>query len=61
MVKACLKRLHFARSNVVGAVLTKFDFHKAKYGYGYGPGYGALEHYGYGAQAVAQVEHSSES
>ena len=57
VIKASLKRLYFARSNVVGAVLNKFDFRHAKYGYGYG--YGALEHYGYGAQAVAQLERAS--
>lgn len=70
VVKAALKRLHFARARVVGAVMNKFDFRTASYGYGYGSGYGygygygygALEHYGYGGkQAPAQVEHSSRS
>ena len=50
-VKAALKRLHFARARMVGAVMNKCDFrtsHAYGYGYGYGPGYTALEHYGYG-------------
>lgn len=63
VVKAALKRLHFARARMVGVVMNKFDFRAANYGYsygyGYGYGYGALEHYGYGEQtAPAQVEHS---
>ena len=60
VIKAALKRLHFARARLVGVVLNKFDFRTASYGYGsnygYGYGYGAVEHYGYGAKAVAQVE-----
>jgi succinoglycan biosynthesis transport protein ExoP len=66
IVKAALKRLHFARARMVGAVMNKFDFRTASYGYGYGYGYGgygygygAMEHYGYGQQnAPAQVGHS---
>ncbi|MFZ0846188.1 MAG: polysaccharide biosynthesis tyrosine autokinase [Pseudolabrys sp.] len=67
VVKASLKRLHFARARVVGAVLNKFNFRTASYGYGstygygYGYGYGELDHYGYGAQTAAQVEHSPKS
>ena len=51
VVKAALKRLHFARARMVGAVMNKCDF-RSNYGYGYGYGYGtdyaALEYYGYG-------------
>jgi capsular exopolysaccharide synthesis family protein len=65
VVRASLKRLHFARARVVGAVLNKYDFRSASYGYGYGSGYGygygygAMEHYGYGAKAVPQVENGA--
>ena len=62
VVKAALKRLHFARARMVGAVMNKCDFRKNyAYGYGYGYGYGnaALEYYGYGQKnAPAQVEQS---
>ena len=63
VVKAALKRLHFARARMVGAVMNKCDFRHASYGYGYGYGYGsgyaALEYYGYGQKnKPAQVEHS---
>jgi capsular exopolysaccharide synthesis family protein len=62
VVKAALKRLHFARAHLVGAVMNKCDF-RSHYGYGYGYGYGsghlALEYYGYGQKnKPAQVEHS---
>jgi capsular exopolysaccharide synthesis family protein len=62
VVKAALKRLHFARARMVGAVMNKCDF-RTSYGYGYGYGYGsghaALEYYGYGQKNnPAQVEHS---
>jgi capsular exopolysaccharide synthesis family protein len=58
LVKAALKRLHFARAQVVGVVLNKFDMRAASYayhsyGYGYGYGYGALEYYGSGAKSLA--------
>ena len=65
VVKASLKRLHFARARVIGVVLNKFNFRTASYGYGsgygYGYGYGELEHYGYGAKTAAQVEHDPKS
>jgi capsular exopolysaccharide synthesis family protein len=58
VVKAALKRLHFARARMVGAVMNKCDF-SARYGYGYGSGNTALEYYGYGQKNTpAQVEHS---
>ena len=58
--KAALKRLHFARARIVGAVMNKCDL-RSNYGYGYGYGYGvpALEYYGYGRKnELAQVEDS---
>jgi polysaccharide biosynthesis transport protein len=65
VVKAALKRLHFARARMVGALMNKCDF-RSKYGYGgygYGYGYGdgtkALEYYGYGQKNEAvQIEQS---
>jgi capsular exopolysaccharide synthesis family protein len=61
VVKAALKRLHFARARMVGAVMNKCDFRRSAYGYGYGHGYGpyaALEYYGYGQKNLpAEVEH----
>ena len=44
-VEASLKRLRHSRSNVLGAVMTKFDMSKASYGYGYDYQYS----YSYGA------------
>jgi polysaccharide biosynthesis transport protein len=59
VVKAALKRLHFARARMVGAVMNKCDFRGYGYGYGYGHGQAALEYYGYGQKTKpAQVEHS---
>jgi capsular exopolysaccharide synthesis family protein len=64
VVKAALKRLHFARARMLGAVMNKCDFrtnHGYGYGYGYGAGHAALEYYGYGHKnRPAQVEHSPE-
>ena len=62
VVKAALKRLHFARARMVGALMNKCDFRKSYgyggYGYGYGTDYRALEYYGYGKKQIAQVEHA---
>ena len=63
VVKAALKRLHFARARMVGALMNKCDFRRnygyGGYGYGYGANYGALQYYGYGQQnKPAQLEHS---
>jgi capsular exopolysaccharide synthesis family protein len=61
IVKSALKRLHFARARMVGALLNKCDFSKsyAYGGYGYENDYAALEYYGYGNKnEVPQVEHS---
>jgi len=64
-VKAALKRLHFARARMVGAVMNKCDLRRNYgyggygYGYGYGVGPAALEYYGYGRKnELAQVEGS---
>jgi capsular exopolysaccharide synthesis family protein len=62
VVKAALKRLHFARARMVGAIMNKCDFRSnygyAGYGYGYGAGHAALQYYGYGREnELAQVEH----
>src|SRR5262249_8835970 len=61
-VQTALKRLHFARARMVGALINKCDL-RAHFGYGYGYGYGygpaALEYYGYGQNnKPAPVEHS---
>jgi polysaccharide biosynthesis transport protein len=61
VVKAALKRLHFARARMIGALMNKCDFRRSYsgYGYGYGTDYTALEYYGYGQKKqLAQVEHS---
>jgi polysaccharide biosynthesis transport protein len=64
VVKAALKRLHFARGRMVGALMNKCDFSSnygySGYGYGYGNNQAALEYYGYGREKneLAQVEHS---
>ncbi|MFZ5672254.1 MAG: GumC family protein [Pseudomonadota bacterium] len=42
--KVAVKRLHFARASIIGAVLSKFD--AAQVGYGYGYGYGDYEYQG---------------
>ncbi|MFW6028202.1 MAG: GumC family protein, partial [bacterium] len=47
-IMAALKRLLFARAEMVGAVLNKFDVKQAGYGYGYG--YNDNSYYGYGAE-----------
>lgn len=44
-----LKRLHFARAELLGIAFNKFDVEQAGYGYGYGYGYGE-DYYGYGAE-----------
>ena len=51
VVRAALKRLHFARARVVGAVLNKYHAKHAAGSYGYGHGYG----YGYGGGADRYV------
>ncbi len=50
VVGTAVRRLQLARAQIVGALVTKFDYHKANnsYGYGYGYGYGGLEYFNYG-------------
>jgi len=53
MVKVALKRLHFARAQMVGVVLNKFDLRAANYAYHSSP-YGALEYYGSESKQLAK-------
>lgn len=53
-VANALKRLHFARADVLGAVLNKFNLKTSGYGYGYG--YGTDEYYSYGADDDREPE-----
>jgi polysaccharide biosynthesis transport protein len=55
VIKAALKRLHFARAQMVGVVLNKFDMRAANYAY-HSYGYGALQYYGYGNQVPAKTD-----
>ena len=50
VVKVALKRLHFARANMIGTLMSKFD--AAQTGYGYGYGYGDYEYHSYGAKEL---------
>jgi polysaccharide biosynthesis transport protein len=52
--KVALKRLHFARAQMVGVVLNKFDMHAAHYAY-QNYGYGALQYYGYGNKSAPKA------
>jgi capsular exopolysaccharide synthesis family protein len=54
VVKVALKRLHFARAQMIGVVLNKFDMHAANYAY-HSYGYGGLQYYGYGTKSVAKA------
>jgi len=51
-----LKRLHYARAQMIGALLNKFDARAVGHTYGYGYGYGASDYYGYGAEQQKQLE-----
>lgn len=57
MVRQALKRLNFARADMLGILLTKFDTRHADYGYGYGYG---EDYYGYGAKPE-QLTHAGEA
>jgi len=52
--KVALKRLHFARAQMVGVVLNKFDMRAAHYAY-QSYGYGALQYYGYGNNSASKA------
>lgn len=54
-VKVALRRLQYARANIIGVLLSKFD--AAATGYGYGYGYGDYEYHSYG---VKQLTHGQE-
>jgi polysaccharide biosynthesis transport protein len=54
VVKTALKRLHFARAQVIGVVMNKFDMRAASYAY-HSYGYGALEYYGSGSKSLAKT------
>jgi capsular exopolysaccharide synthesis family protein len=58
VTRAALKRLHFARAQMVGALLSKFNARDVghSYGYGYGYGYGDTDYYGYGTESVPKLE-----
>jgi capsular exopolysaccharide synthesis family protein len=53
VVKAALKRLHFARAQLIGVVLNKFDMQAASYAY-HSYGYG-LDYYGSGTKSLAKT------
>jgi capsular exopolysaccharide synthesis family protein len=57
--KSALKRLHFARAQMVGAVINKLDLVATgySYGYGYGYGYGNGDNNYYGEDAPARLTH----
>ena len=50
VLKGALRRLQFARANVIGALLSKFDSSQTGYGYGYG--YGEYEYHSYGVKEL---------
>jgi capsular exopolysaccharide synthesis family protein len=55
--KVAVKRLHFARASIIGAVLSKFD--AAQVGYGYGYGYGDYDYQGSADPDVPKLARSS--
>ncbi len=55
VVKVALRRLQYARANIIGVLLSKFD--AAATGYGYGYGYGDYEYHSYG---VKQLPHGQD-
>ena len=50
IARAALKRLHFARAQMIGVVANKIDMSARGYGYGYGYGYGAGDQSYYGVE-----------
>jgi len=63
VVQAAVKRLQFAHTHLLGALLNKFDATKAhhSYGYGYGYGYGGSDYHSYGAGARAAARQLPEA
>lgn len=47
-LRVAVRRMQAVRSNIIGAVLNRFDRREAGYGYGYGYGNSDYEYYGYG-------------
>jgi polysaccharide biosynthesis transport protein len=52
-VRIALKRLQFARANIVGTLLNKFDVKQTGYGYGYG--YGDYNYHSYGTKELPDL------
>jgi hypothetical protein len=49
VVKVAVRRLRFAKANIIGALLSKFDASQTGYGYGYGD----YEYHSYGVKELA--------
>ncbi len=52
-VRISLKRLQFARANIIGTLLNKFDVKQTGYGYGYG--YGDYNYHSYGTKELPDL------
>jgi capsular exopolysaccharide synthesis family protein len=61
VAKAALKRLAFARAQIVGAVINKLDLATTGYSYGYGYGYGYGDTSYYGEGSPAKLTHQTKS
>ncbi|MEJ8572808.1 polysaccharide biosynthesis tyrosine autokinase [Microbaculum marinum] len=61
VAKSALKRLYFARAQMLGVLLNKFDIKQAGYTYGYGYGYGDTAYYGYGVDPQGTLPDARES
>jgi capsular exopolysaccharide synthesis family protein len=53
-VKVALRRLQYARANMIGVLLSKFD--AAQSGYGYGYGYGDYDYHSYGIKQLPSAQ-----
>lgn len=53
-LKVAQKRLQFARANILGAMLNKFDSRQPGYGYGYG--YGEYDYHTYGTKQLPSAK-----
>jgi polysaccharide biosynthesis transport protein len=52
-VRIAMRRLQYARANIIGALLNKFDIKMTGYGYGYG--YGDYSYHSYGAKELPDL------
>ncbi len=52
VVKVAVRRLRFAKANIIGALLSKFDASQTGYGYGYGD----YEYHSYGVKELSAPE-----